>query len=43
MEFLEGLSEEQAIKYMINWIDSNPKFEKSTGWTLGIHIPYQYV
>ena len=28
MEFLEGLSEEQAIKYMINWIDSNPKFEK---------------
>ena len=28
MEFLEGLNEEQAIKYMIDWIDNNPKFEK---------------
>ena len=28
MEFLEGLNEEQAIKYMIDWIDKNPKFEK---------------
>ena len=28
MEFLEGLNSEQAIKYMINWIDENPKFGK---------------